>query len=117
MPFGSWPLLILMAKSEIRIIHVWWTVENLVFQHTGGRENDFASSIAFGECQVIAQTVARRLLVPPLITRGFEVAILRALAAILLQLTWSTKIGQEPGCCGENAIPLCGRRDSRTWMF
>jgi hypothetical protein len=34
-----------MAKSEIRTIHVWWTVENLVFQHTSGRENDFAISI------------------------------------------------------------------------
>jgi hypothetical protein len=38
------PKVILMAKSGIRAIHVWWTVENLVFQHTGGRENDFASS-------------------------------------------------------------------------
>jgi hypothetical protein len=41
--------MILMAKSEIRTIHVWWTVENLVFQHTGGRENDFASSIKYGQ--------------------------------------------------------------------
>jgi hypothetical protein len=61
-----------MAKSEIRTIHVWWTVENSVFQHTGGRENDFAISITFGECQVMAQPVARRLLVPPLINRDFR---------------------------------------------
>jgi hypothetical protein len=39
------PKVILLAKSGIRAIHVWWTVENLVFQHTGGRKNDFASSI------------------------------------------------------------------------
>jgi hypothetical protein len=38
-----------MAKSEIHTIHVWWTVENLVFQHTGGRENDFAISIKCDE--------------------------------------------------------------------
>jgi hypothetical protein len=42
-----------MAKSEIRTIHVWWTVEKLVFQHTGGRENDFAISIAFGEAVIL----------------------------------------------------------------
>jgi hypothetical protein len=46
---GSSSLLILMAKSEIRTIQVWQTVENLVFQHTDGRENDFAISITFGE--------------------------------------------------------------------
>jgi hypothetical protein len=34
-----------MAKSEIRSIHVWWTGEDLVLQHTGGRENDFAIGI------------------------------------------------------------------------
>jgi hypothetical protein len=33
-----------MAKSGIRPIHVSWTIENLMFQHTGGRNNDFASS-------------------------------------------------------------------------
>jgi hypothetical protein len=38
-----------MAKSEIRTIHVWWGVENLVFQHIGGRENDLAISIIFGD--------------------------------------------------------------------
>jgi hypothetical protein len=36
---------LLLAKSGKRGIHVWWTVENLVFQHTGGRKNDFASSL------------------------------------------------------------------------
>jgi hypothetical protein len=34
-----------MAKSEIHMIHVWWTIENWGFHHTDGRENDFASSI------------------------------------------------------------------------
>jgi hypothetical protein len=41
----SSPKEILMAKSEVRTNHVWWTVENVVFQHAGGRENDFAISI------------------------------------------------------------------------
>jgi hypothetical protein len=36
---------ILMAKSEIRAIHIWQAVENLVCQGTGHHENDFASSI------------------------------------------------------------------------
>ena len=40
-----------MAKSEIHMIHVWWTIENWVFHHTDGRENDFAISIAFGEVE------------------------------------------------------------------
>jgi hypothetical protein len=39
------PKAILRAKSEIRTIHAWWSVENLVLQHTGGRENDFAIGI------------------------------------------------------------------------
>jgi hypothetical protein len=46
---GSWPLLILMAKSEIPAIHVWQADENLVCQRAGRRENDFAISITFGE--------------------------------------------------------------------
>jgi len=28
-----------------------------------------------------------------------------------------TKSAQKPGCCGENAIPLRGRREGRTCMF
>jgi len=47
------PKAILLAKSEIRTIQVWQTVENLVFQHTDGRENDFAISIAFGEAVIL----------------------------------------------------------------
>jgi hypothetical protein len=31
-----------MAKSEIRAIHVWRPVENLMGQRIGRRENDFA---------------------------------------------------------------------------
>jgi hypothetical protein len=60
---GSSSLLILMAKSEIRTIHVWWTVETLVFQHTGGRENDFAISITFGDgyLKVLVSRAVRRL--------------------------------------------------------
>jgi hypothetical protein len=34
-----------MAKSELRAIHVWQAVENLVCQRAGRRENDFAISI------------------------------------------------------------------------
>jgi len=49
MPFGSCARLMLLAKSGIHAIQVWWTAENLVFQHTGGRKNDFASSITFGD--------------------------------------------------------------------
>src|SRR5262245_57523527 len=44
-PIPCSPKMILVAKSGIRAIHAWWTVENLVFQHTGSRKNDFASSI------------------------------------------------------------------------
>jgi hypothetical protein len=39
------PKMILMAKSEIHAIHVWYTVENLVCQRAGRREHDFAISI------------------------------------------------------------------------
>jgi hypothetical protein len=46
---GSSSVLLLMAKSEIGTMHVWWTVETLVFQHTGDRENGSAISVAFGE--------------------------------------------------------------------
>jgi hypothetical protein len=49
MPFGSWALLILMAKSEIREIHVWQDGENCMSQGAGRRENDFAISITFGD--------------------------------------------------------------------
>ena len=49
-----------MAKSEVRMIHVWWTVETLVFQHTGGRENDFASSITFGDSGSLKQNCHER---------------------------------------------------------
>jgi hypothetical protein len=49
MPFGSWPLLILMAKSRISEIYIWQAVDNLVCQRTDRRENDFAISITFGD--------------------------------------------------------------------
>jgi hypothetical protein len=45
------PKVILLAKSEIRAIHVWQAVENLVGQRAGRREHDFASSITFGEVE------------------------------------------------------------------
>jgi hypothetical protein len=38
-----------MAKSEIRGISVEETIENLVCQPAGRRENDFAISIVFGD--------------------------------------------------------------------
>src|SRR5829696_5700436 len=45
MPFGSWPLLILLAKSEIRPIYVQHELESRVCRHTNSCETDFASSI------------------------------------------------------------------------
>jgi hypothetical protein len=62
-----------MAKSEISEIHVWQADETLVCQHAGQRENDFASSITFGEHQMMAQLRARRLLGCPLINKDFRV--------------------------------------------
>jgi hypothetical protein len=61
-----------MAKSQLRTIHVWQAVENLVCQHAGRVENDFAISITFGERRVIAQAVARRILASPLIKEDFR---------------------------------------------
>jgi hypothetical protein len=52
------PKLILLAKSEIRAIHVWPAVENLVCQRAGRREHDFASSITFGDEGAEAGTVS-----------------------------------------------------------
>ena len=46
---GSCPLLILLAKSETRAIHVSQAGRNWVCQGLGRHENDFASSIIFGE--------------------------------------------------------------------
>jgi hypothetical protein len=43
----------------------------LVFQHTGGRENDFAIGITFGERQMMAQLIARQLLGSSLINKDF----------------------------------------------
>jgi hypothetical protein len=37
--------MILLAKSQIRMVHVWQVLENPVCQRAGPRENDFASSI------------------------------------------------------------------------
>jgi hypothetical protein len=56
----------------MRTIHVRQAVENLVCQHASRRENDFASSITFGERQVIAQSVVKRLLVYASIGKGFQ---------------------------------------------
>jgi hypothetical protein len=36
-----------MAKSQIRMVHVWQVPENPVCQRAGPRENDFAISITF----------------------------------------------------------------------
>jgi hypothetical protein len=50
------PKMILMAKSEIHAIHVWYTVENSVCQRAGRRENDFVISIKNDEepCRISA---------------------------------------------------------------
>jgi hypothetical protein len=47
--FGSWPLLILMAKSEIHTIDLQYEPENPVCQRAHSCETDFAISITFGE--------------------------------------------------------------------
>jgi hypothetical protein len=46
---GSSSLLILLAKSEIRVIYVQYEPENRVCQRTHACETDFASSITFGD--------------------------------------------------------------------
>jgi hypothetical protein len=46
---GSAPFSILLAKSEIHAMHVWQAVENPVCLRAGPCDNDFASSIVFGE--------------------------------------------------------------------
>jgi hypothetical protein len=38
-----------MAKSQIRVVHVWQVLETPVCQRAGPRENDFASSITVGD--------------------------------------------------------------------
>jgi hypothetical protein len=58
----------------------------LVCQCTGHRENDFASSITFGERQTVAQPIARRWLVSLLINKDFRDCPLSSLVAIVLQL-------------------------------
>jgi hypothetical protein len=64
--------LILLAKSEIRAIHVRQAGENWVYQDPGRCENDFASSITVDERQVIAQSVAKRIRISPLIKKDFR---------------------------------------------
>jgi hypothetical protein len=49
--YGSYAISILLAKSEIYMMHVWWAGENWGFHHTGNRENDFAIRIGFGEME------------------------------------------------------------------
>jgi hypothetical protein len=54
LPVGSCALLILLAKSEIRAVHVWQAVENLTCQPAGRSENDFASRFSFGDTVPLA---------------------------------------------------------------
>jgi hypothetical protein len=68
---GSSSFLILLAKSETRTLDVRHEPENQAAQHAGSCETDFATSITFGERQMIAQLIARKLLVSPLITKDF----------------------------------------------
>jgi hypothetical protein len=44
MPFGSWPVLILMAKSETGTIYVRCGLENQLDQRKSSSETDFAIS-------------------------------------------------------------------------
>jgi hypothetical protein len=54
--------LILLATSEIRVIYVEETIENLVGQPAGRHENDFASSINtfFTSVRTEADRIQRR---------------------------------------------------------
>jgi hypothetical protein len=62
-----------MAKSEMRAMHMSQAIKNLMYQRAGLRENDFAISIIFGEHQVMAQLIATRVLISPLINKAFPV--------------------------------------------
>jgi hypothetical protein len=54
--------LILLAKSEMRAIHGWQAVGNLVCLRAGRRENDFASGISFGESHLTGLEAAVKVL-------------------------------------------------------
>jgi hypothetical protein len=73
MPFGSCPVLILLAKSELRTIDVWYESESRVCPPANSCKTDFASSISFGEHQVMAQLIAKSVLISPLINKDFPV--------------------------------------------
>jgi hypothetical protein len=70
MPFGSWALLMLLAKSARRPIQGPHVLVYSVCQLACHCENDFACSITFGEYQVMGQPVAKRLLKTAIPLRG-----------------------------------------------
>ena len=54
-------------------MHVWQVGENRVYRGIGRRENDFASSITFGEWQLMAWLVMNGSPVYPLIDKALRV--------------------------------------------
>jgi hypothetical protein len=65
--------MILLAKSETRTIQGQHVLVNSVCQPANLRQNDFASSITFGEHQVVAQLIVTRVLISPLIHKDSPV--------------------------------------------
>jgi hypothetical protein len=93
---GSWPLLILMAKSEIHSIHVWCTVEHLVCQRAGRREHDVAISITFGEIESTGTSTRGMEGLSPWNCAVFPTLLWTGKHCEISKLPRFTKYGQEP---------------------
>jgi len=63
-----------MAKSETRTIYEQHALVYSAYQPTSPHQNDFAISVIFGEHQVMAQLIAKRVLISPLIHKDFQFA-------------------------------------------
>jgi hypothetical protein len=74
---GSSSLVIRLAKSEIRLVHVWQALENPLYQRAGPRDNDFASRIAFGDGGAVAGAVSSEGFILPIASN-------RSIARIIL---------------------------------
>jgi hypothetical protein len=63
-----------MAKSQIRVVHVWQVLENSVCQRAEPRENDFAISIKSGQEPNGIKLASERLLdqLPAQFLSGFN---------------------------------------------
>ena len=60
-----------MAKSEIGTTYVRQVLENLDYWRANPQEYDFAISISFGECQLMARLIMSGSPVSPLIDQDF----------------------------------------------